>query len=102
MAALNKVEGLRCAKPEGAFYVFPSCEGVIGFTTPAGKVIANDVDYCAYLLEEVQVAVVMGSAFGLPNYFRISYATSDAILDEACKRIAEATAKLNPAQRAAS
>lgn len=101
VAALNKVAGLRCAKPEGAFYVFPSCEGVIGYTTPAGKTIANDVDYCAYLLEEVQVAVVMGSAFGLPNYFRISYATSDAILDEACKRIAEATAKLKQAQKVA-
>ncbi len=100
--ALNKIDGLRCAKPEGAFYVFPSCEGVIGLTTPQGKVIANDIDYCAYLLEEVQVAVVMGSAFGLPNYFRISYATSEAILDEACKRIAEATARLHAVQKLAT
>jgi aspartate aminotransferase len=93
-AALNKIEGLTCAIPEGAFYVFPSCAGVIGKRTPAGTIIRNDSDYCAYLLEEAKVAVVMGEAFGLPNYFRISYATSDVILAEACQRIADATAKL--------
>jgi aspartate aminotransferase len=88
--------------PEVAFYVFPSCEGLIGSVTPQGKTIANDVDFCTYLLEEARVAVVMGSAFGLEGHFRISYATSDAALEQACQRIGEAVAKLKPAaQRAA-
>ena len=91
---LNKIPGLTCATPEGAFYVFPSCAGLIGKTTPQGQKLANDTDVCAYFLESAQVAAVMGSAFGLEGHFRISYATSEALLEEACKRIAYAVAAL--------
>lgn len=94
VAALNAIPGITCAVPEGAFYVFPSCEGLLGKMTPQGKILANDTDFCTYLLEEAKVAVVMGAAFGLPGFFRISYATSDAALDKACQRIAEACGKL--------
>lgn len=92
--ALNAVPGLECANPEGAFYVFPRCQKLIGKKTQAGKVLANDLDFCAYLLEEALVAVVPGSAFGAEGYFRISYATSDAALAKACERIKGACAKL--------
>jgi aspartate aminotransferase len=102
VAWLNQIEGITCATPEGAFYVFPSCEAFIGKVTPTGKTIANDTDFCAYLLEEAKVAAVMGSAFGLEGFFRISYATSDALLEEACKRIKEACGKLVGAQSKAS
>jgi len=92
---LNDIEGLNCGTPEGAFYVFPSCKGLYGKATPSGNVINSDTDFCAYLLEESLVAAVMGSAFGLDGYFRISYATSDEKLTEACERIAKAVAKLS-------
>ncbi|HEX9648246.1 MAG TPA: pyridoxal phosphate-dependent aminotransferase [Alphaproteobacteria bacterium] len=92
---LNEVPGLTCRTPEGAFYVYPSCAGVIGKTTPEGKTIATSEDYATHLLESVGVAVVHGTAFGLDPYFRISYATSDAALEEACMRIRRATAALN-------
>ena len=91
---LNTCEGLNCPKPEGAFYVYPSCAGVIGKTTPAGKTIANDEDFVTYLLEEHGVAAVHGAAFGLSPYFRISYATSTENLKEACNRIQKACAAL--------
>ncbi len=91
---LNEAKGLRCPKPEGAFYVFPSCAGTIGKKTPDGKVIATDSDFVTYLLESVGVAVVQGSAFGLAPYFRISYATSTEALKDACTRIQKACAAL--------
>ncbi|MBI1245456.1 MAG: aspartate transaminase [Alphaproteobacteria bacterium] len=91
---LNEAKGLRCPKPDGAFYVFPSCAGTIGKKTPEGKVIETDTDFVTYLLESVGVAVVQGSAFGLAPYFRISYATSTEALRDACTRIQKACAAL--------
>ena len=91
---LNKAPGIRCPKPEGAFYVFPSCAGTIGKKTPQGKTIRTDEDFVTYLLEAEGVAVVQGSAFGLAPYFRISYATSTEALKEACTRIQRACAAL--------
>ncbi|MAR78686.1 MAG: aspartate aminotransferase [Rhodospirillaceae bacterium] len=84
---LNKVPGITCLKPEGAFYVYPSCSSLIGKSTKNGEVINNDEDFCKFLLEKEGVAVVQGSAFGLESHFRISYATSNDLLIEACKRI---------------
>lgn len=92
---LNQARGLSCPSPEGAFYVYPSCSDLIGKATPSGKVIADDVGFCAELLEQEGVAVVQGSAFGLGPNFRISYATSEAILEEACNRIQRFTASLS-------
>jgi aspartate aminotransferase len=87
VAMLNQANGLSCPKPEGAFYVYPSCAGAIGKTTRGGKVIANDEDFATALLEEEGVAVVHGAAFGLSPFFRISYATGLKALEEACHRI---------------
>lgn len=84
---LNKAEGLTCIKPEGAFYVYPSCAGVIGKTAPSGKVIETDADFAAELLETEKVAVVFGEAFGAGPAFRISYATSMDALEKAMARI---------------
>ncbi|MDX1974127.1 MAG: pyridoxal phosphate-dependent aminotransferase [Rickettsiales bacterium] len=84
---INAIEGLRCLKPEGAFYVFPSMKQLIGKKTAGGKTITSCNDFCNALLEEALVAVVAGSAFGLNGYFRISYATSEKILAEAVARI---------------
>ncbi len=84
---LNKAPGLRCHRPEGAFYVYPSCAGAIGRRTPDGKVIETSEQFSRYLLELVGVAVVHGAAFGLDPYFRISYATSTELLSDACHRI---------------
>ena len=92
---LNETSGLSCRTPEGAFYVFASCQGVLGKTTESGKKLITDGDFMDYLLEEVGVAGVQGSAFGLDGYFRISYATSDAILEDACQRIKNACSKLS-------
>ena len=94
VAGLNRCAGLRCSVPEGAFYVYPSCAGVIGKTTPQGKVLKTDGDFVDYLLDAEGVAVVQGEAFGLSPYFRISYATSNQALTEACKRIERACAVL--------
>ena len=91
---LNDIDGITCQKPEGAFYVYPNCEGIIGKQTPNGKHISNDEDFMTYLLEDQGVAGVHGAAFGLSPYFRLSYATSDAILEDACNRIKEACNKL--------
>ena len=88
--ALNTCPGLSCSRPEGAFYVYPSCAGAIGKTTPEGKKIESDEDFVTYLLEGEGIAVVQGAAFGLSPYFRISYATSTEALEEACKRIKRA------------
>jgi len=87
---LNKCPGLHCHKPEGAFYVYPSCAGTVGKKTPEGKTIGSDGDFVTYLLESVGVAAVQGEAFGLSPYFRISYATSTEALEEACGRIRRA------------
>jgi aspartate aminotransferase len=94
VSMLNQARGIACPSPEGAFYVYPSCAELIGKTAPSGKVIANDEDFCAELLESEGVAVVFGSAFGLGPNFRISYATSEALLEEACHRIQRFTASL--------
>lgn len=91
---LNEAEGITCATPEGAFYVYPSCAGVIGKTTPSGVVIESDEVFTTELLNAEGVAVVQGAAFGLSPYFRISYATSDAVLEDACKRIQKFCASL--------
>ncbi len=91
---LNAIDGLDCLIPEGAFYTFSGCAGVLGTTTLSGKMIETDADFCAYLLDEAHVAVVPGSAFGLSPYFRISYATSEADLVEALDRIERACAAL--------
>ena len=85
--ALNAIEGVTCPVPEGAFYVYPSIAGLIGKTTPAGTVITDDETFARALLEDTGVAVVFGAAFGLSPNFRISYATSDTALAEACDRI---------------
>ncbi len=92
--ALNRIDGIQCRRPEGAFYAFASCAGVLGRTTPGGRVLESDRDFCAWLLDEVNVAVVPGSAFGLSPYFRISYATSAAELTEAMTRMGEACDRL--------
>jgi aspartate aminotransferase len=84
---LNQAPGLRCHRPEGAFYVYPSCAGAIGRRTPKGAVLGSTSAFASELLSEEGVAVVHGTAFGLDPYFRISYATSTALLEEACRRI---------------
>lgn len=92
--SLNAINGISCNVPEGAFYVFPSCEGLIGKKTKSGTIINNDTAFASYLLEEALVAVVPGSAFGSEGFFRISYATSDDNLKKACDRIAKAVEHL--------
>ncbi len=87
VSMLNQATGIRCATPEGAFYVYPSIEGLIGKTTGGGTVIDSDDTFATELLDAEGVAVVQGSAFGLSPYFRISYATSETVLEEACGRI---------------
>lgn len=87
VSMLNQAAGLTCPNPEGAFYVYPSCAGTIGKTAPTGKVIETDEDFASELLEAEGVAVVHGAAFGLSPFFRISYATSTDVLEEACTRI---------------
>ena len=98
---LNAAEGISCIKPEGAFYVYPSCAGCIGKTTPDGKTIESDEDFVTYLLESEGVACVQGAAFGLSPHFRISYATSEEALKEACTRIQRAAAALKGEAKAA-
>jgi aspartate aminotransferase len=92
---LNDTPGLSCRTPEGAFYVFASCKGVLGKKTESGKILKTDGDFMDYLLEDVGVAGVQGSAFGLEGFFRISYATSDSILEDACQRIKNACSRLS-------
>ena len=91
---LNQIDGLSCLTPQGAFYVYPSCAGVIGKVTPDGQKISNDEDFMSYLLEREGIAGVHGAAFGLSPYFRLSYATSDEILTDACARIKRACEQL--------
>ena len=92
---LNQIPGITCPKPAGAFYVYPSCEGVIGSKTPDGKIIDSDETFATYLLQSEGVAVVQGSGFGLSPAFRISYATSETSLREACTRIKRACEALS-------
>jgi len=87
VALLNDIPGLHCTVPQGAFYVFPSCAGLMGRTAPSGKVLETDEDFVTELLNDTGVAVVHGSAFGVEPYFRVSYATSMAQLEEACALI---------------
>jgi aspartate aminotransferase len=94
VSMLNQASGITCPTPEGAFYVYPDCSGVIGKTTPGGKVIETDADLIDYFLDDAQVAAVHGAAFGLSPGFRISYATSEEILTEACIRIQKACGDL--------
>jgi len=94
VSMLGQAKHLKCPKPEGAFYVFPSCEGAIGLTAPSGKPIKNDEDFVTELLEQEGVAAVQGSAFGTGPNFRVSYATSLANLESACRKIQAFTASL--------
>ena len=94
VSMLNQAKGIKCPTPEGAFYVYPSCAGTIGKTAPSGRTIGNDEDFAAELLEAEGVAVVHGAAFGLSPYFRVSYATSEAILEKAGERIQRFCANL--------
>ena len=87
VSMLNQARGIQCPKPEGAFYVYPSCAGAIGKTAPTGKKLANDEDFVTELLESEGVAVVQGTPFGVGPAFRISYATATSALEEACTRI---------------
>jgi aspartate aminotransferase len=94
VSMLNQATGITCPTPEGAFYVYPSCAGVIGKTTPDGKTLKTDEDFVKYLLETEGTACVHGEAFGLSPYFRISYATATELLEDACQRIQRACAAL--------
>ena len=94
VSMLNQAEGLECARPKGAFYVYPSCAGVIGKHTPSGQVIENDEHFVRYLLETENVATVHGSVYGLSPHFRISYATDKNSLKKACEKIQRACAIL--------
>ncbi len=95
VSMLNQATGLECPRPEGAFYVYPSCAGLIGKTAPSGQVIDSDGAFASALLDAEGVAVVQGEAFGLSPFFRISYATSTEILEDACTRIQRFCASLS-------
>jgi len=95
VSMLNQSNGIKCPRPEGAFYVYPSCAGLIGKKTPDGKVIKDDTDFVNYLLEAEGLSVVQGSAFGQGPAFRISYATATELLEEAGRRIQRACAALS-------
>ncbi|MCJ8157284.1 pyridoxal phosphate-dependent aminotransferase [Sphingomonas sp. LaA6.9] len=92
---LNQIDGVHCPTPEGAFYVYPDVSGLIGKETPAGQLIENDAVLIDYFLDHARVAAVHGAAFGLEPAFRVSYATSESVLTEACSRIQEACAALS-------
>jgi len=102
VSMLNQAQGLHCHTPEGAFYVYPSCAALIGATTPSGTLIRNDEDVINYLLDAQGIAVVHGAAFGLSPHFRVSYAASTELLEEACKRIQKACADLKLKQAIAA
>ncbi|WP_298674917.1 pyridoxal phosphate-dependent aminotransferase [uncultured Sphingomonas sp.] len=94
VSMLNQTVGITCPRPEGAFYVYPEVSGLIGKATPGGKRIENDSDFVGYLLDDARVAAVQGVAFGLSPAMRISYATGEDVLQEACERIQTACAAL--------
>ncbi|MFN3273611.1 MAG: aspartate transaminase [Paracoccus sp. (in: a-proteobacteria)] len=93
-ALINAIPGLSCTLPDGAFYLYPSCAGLIGKTTPDGKLLRTDLDVSLYLLDAAGVASVHGGAYGLEPYFRISTATSMQVIEDACAAIAAACADL--------
>ena len=95
LALINAISGLSCRSPDGAFYLYVNCAGLIGKTTPQGQPLATDGDVVLYLLDSVGVALVAGTAYGLSPYFRLSIATSIDNLDEGCRRIASAVADLH-------
>jgi aspartate aminotransferase len=94
VVGLTAIDGLRCRMPEGAFYLFPSIEGLLGRRTPDGSTLATDVDVADYLLEAAGVATVDGSAYGVPGFLRLSFATDPGRIAESCRRIAAARADL--------
>ena len=94
VSKLNAIEGITCHSPEGAFYVFPSCAGVLGKKTPSGQVLKTDEDFVLYLLDSEMLAGVQGAAYGTTPFFRFSFATSMDVLDEACVRLKRAVEKL--------
>jgi aspartate aminotransferase len=94
VARLNAIPGLSCLAPDGAFYLYPCCAGVMGKTTPSGKVLTSDLDFVIYLLEEVGVASIHGAAYGMSPYFRLSIATGTDVIEEACNRIEKACSLL--------
>lgn len=94
VSMLNQAQGLNCRRPEGAFYVYPSCAAVMGRRAPSGAILNTDEDFARELLESEGVAIVHGAAFGLSPYFRISYATSEDVLEDACSRIQRFCAQL--------
>ena len=95
LAALNAIPGISCGAPDGAFYLYVNCGGLLGKTTPFGKRLDTDSDVVLYLLEHAGVAVVAGTSYGLSPYFRMSIATSVDTIGEGCRKIAEAVATLN-------
>ncbi|MGI4841490.1 MAG: pyridoxal phosphate-dependent aminotransferase [Janthinobacterium lividum] len=94
LASIERIVGLSCQLPEGAFYLFVNCQGMVGKQTADGRMIADDFDFASYLLDVAKVGTVHGSAFGAPGYLRIAYAVDDRVLDEACQRIEIACAQL--------
>ena len=94
---LDAVDGIDCLAPEGAFYVYPDCSGLMGKVTPAGRLIRTDIDLCDWLLEQHHVSAVPGAAFGLSPHMRISTAASIEDLDSACAKITAACATLRAA-----
>jgi aspartate aminotransferase len=94
LARINAIPGLQCKAPGGAFYLFVNCSGLIGRTTSQGKVLSSDVDVVLHFLDSVGVAMIPGSAYGTPNYFRMSIATGLQVIEEGCRRMAQAVAAL--------
>ena len=94
VSALNQIPGIQCRAPEGAFYLYVNCAGLLGRKTPSGQVLQSDGEVVMYLLESQGVAVVAGTAYGLSPYFRMSIATSQDVLNEGCLRIGRAVAAL--------
>jgi aspartate aminotransferase len=92
---IERAPGLKCEAPEGAFYAFVNCEGVVGAKAPDGRVVRNDLDFANYLLEVAHVGVMHGDAFGVPNHIRIAYAVEHSTLRDACSRIEKACAELS-------
>lgn len=95
VALVNAIDGIRTVKPDGAFYIFPSVQGLIGKRTPEGKTLSNDVDVMMYFLEQAGVASIDGTSYGQPGYLRISFATSMEQIEKGCEKLAEAVAALN-------
>jgi len=93
--ALNEIDGIQAYRPEGAFYIFAACDALFGLKTPDGRVINNSDDWVMHLLDAQNLAVLQGSAYGIPSHFRLSFAASDAQLLEGCRRIARARAVLS-------